>query len=179
MDSSEEARALKMAMNESAFRTANERLRNAALGHRFLPDQRVPFVCECADDGCYEVVMLRLADYEQVRLHPSRCLLVAGHEDAEALHERVIEAEAGYAVVEKVGTAGREAAGSTGVVLVRPPLNSSVAWRPFRARRPRRARRLSAAAASELAAQQFDKAGALSLGERDDGLGRADVGEVK
>jgi hypothetical protein len=41
---------------------------------------------------------------------PSRFLLVAGHEDAEALHERVIEAEAGYAVVEKVGTVGREAA---------------------------------------------------------------------
>jgi hypothetical protein len=70
MGSTEEARGRKMAMNESAFRTANERLRNAALGHRFLPDQRVPFICECADDGCYEVVMLRLADYEQVRQHP-------------------------------------------------------------------------------------------------------------
>ena len=29
----------------------------------------------------------------------------------------------------------------------------------------------------ELAAEQLDEAGALSLGERDDGLGRADVGD--
>jgi hypothetical protein len=31
----------------------------------------------------------------------------------------------------------------------------------------------------ELAAEQFDEAGALSLGERNDGLGWADVGEVE
>ena len=31
----------------------------------------------------------------------------------------------------------------------------------------------------ELAAEQLDEAGALSLGERHDGLGRADVGEVE
>ena len=31
----------------------------------------------------------------------------------------------------------------------------------------------------ELAAEQLDEAGALSLGERNDGLGRADVGEVE
>jgi hypothetical protein len=109
MGSDDEVRGRKMAMNESAFRTANERLRGAALSHRFLADQRVPFICECADRGCYEVVMLSLTDYEQVRQHPSRFLLVAGHEDAEAVHERIIQAEAGYAVVEKVGTAGREA----------------------------------------------------------------------
>jgi hypothetical protein len=35
---------------------------------------------------------------------------VAGHEDAEAAHERIIEAEKGYAIVEKFGDAGTEAA---------------------------------------------------------------------
>jgi hypothetical protein len=37
-------------------------------------------------------------------------VLVAGHEDDEAAHERIIEAEKGYAIVEKLGDAGAEAA---------------------------------------------------------------------
>lgn len=44
-----------------------------------------------------------------MRAHPNRFFLVAGHEDAEAAHERIVEAEQGYAAVEKVGTAGVEA----------------------------------------------------------------------
>jgi hypothetical protein len=105
-----EAWALKLAMNESAFRASNERLRRAAASHRFEERQGVPFLCECADPGCREIVMLSLEQYEKVRAHPSRFLLVAGHEDAEAELERIVEAERGYAIVEKVGTAGREAA---------------------------------------------------------------------
>jgi hypothetical protein len=54
--------------------------------------------------------MLSIAEYEQVREHPSRFLLVAGHEDPEAAHERIVEAENGYAIVEKVGQAQLEAA---------------------------------------------------------------------
>jgi hypothetical protein len=54
--------------------------------------------------------MVSLVDYEAVRAQPDRFFLVAGHEDAEAAHERILEAEPGYAVVEKVGTAGGEAA---------------------------------------------------------------------
>jgi hypothetical protein len=109
MHSDGEARAIKLAINQSAFRTANERVRSGAVSHRFLPDQRVPFVCECADSQCREIVMLKLAEYERVRQQPTWFLLVAGHEDSEAVHERIVEAEAGYAIVEKVGTAGREA----------------------------------------------------------------------
>ena len=105
-----EERALKLAMNESAARTSNERLRRMAISHRFAPYQRVPFVCECADAMCHETVMLSLEEYERVRVYPSRFLLVAGHEDAEATHEWIVEAENGYAIVEKVDIAGREAA---------------------------------------------------------------------
>jgi hypothetical protein len=104
-----EARARKLAMNQSAFRGANERMQRLARSHRFDATQRVPFVCECADPNCRETVMLSLADYEAVRAHAERFFLVAGHEDPEAAHERVLEAEQGYAVVEKVGTAGVEA----------------------------------------------------------------------
>ena len=103
-------RARKLAINQSRFRSANERMERQAVSFRFEPDQGVPFLCECGDPGCYEVVMLSLQDYERVRAHPSRFLLVAGHEDEEAIHERIVEAENGYAIVEKVGAAGEEAA---------------------------------------------------------------------
>jgi hypothetical protein len=106
----DEARARKFAMNQSAFRAANERLRRAADSHGFRLGDRAPFVCECADEHCYEIVMLALADYEHIRAHPTWFLLVAGHEEEDAGLERIVDAEQGYAVVEKLGTAGEEAA---------------------------------------------------------------------
>jgi hypothetical protein len=109
METEDEARARKLALNQSTFRSTNERIQRAALSHRFAARQRVPFVCECADPNCSEIVMLSLLDYDAVRAHPDRFFLAAGHEDAEATHERILEAEAGYAIVEKIGTAGVEA----------------------------------------------------------------------
>ena len=106
----DEARAHKFAANQSRFRRLNERLQRAAYSHRFEAGDRVPFLCECADPGCFEAVWLSMAEYEQVRAHPSRFVLVAGHEDEETGHERIIDAEMGYAIIEKVGTAGDEAA---------------------------------------------------------------------
>ena len=110
MSADDEARAHKLAANQSRFRRSNERLQRAAYSHRFEAADRLPFLCECADPGCFEAVMLSLEEYERVREHPSRFVLVAGHEDAEAAHERIVEAEKGYAIVEKVGEAGAEAA---------------------------------------------------------------------
>ena len=109
METADDTRARKLAMNQSRFRSANERMQRAARSHRFDANQRVPFLCECADPHCQEIVMLSLVNYEAVRAHPNRFFLVAGHEDAEAAHERILEAEQGYSVVEKVGTAGGEA----------------------------------------------------------------------
>jgi hypothetical protein len=106
----DEARALSLTANQSRFRTLNDRLSRAADSHHFEAGVRVPFTCECSDAGCREVVMLRLDEYERVRTHPTWFLLVVGHEDDESPHERVIEAESGYAIVEKVGAAGVEAA---------------------------------------------------------------------
>jgi hypothetical protein len=54
--------------------------------------------------------MLSIEEYEHIREHPTWFLLVAGHEDEEATHERIVSAEQGYAVVEKIGDAGAEAA---------------------------------------------------------------------
>lgn len=106
----EHAVRIKLAINESAFRTANDRLRDAALSHHFRADQGVPFICECSDPGCRETVMLCIDEYENIRAHPTWFLLVAGHEDEDASLERIVDAENGYAVVEKIGVAGEEAA---------------------------------------------------------------------
>jgi hypothetical protein len=105
----EHAVAIKLAMNESVFRTANDHLRGAALSHHFKTDQRVPFICECSDPGCRETVMLCIDEYEHIRAHPTWFLLVAGHEDEDSTMERIVDAESGYAVVEKIGVAGEEA----------------------------------------------------------------------
>jgi hypothetical protein len=50
---------------------------------------------------------LTLAEYEHVRARPTHFVLVPTHEIPEV--ERVVEREAGYVVVEKVGEAARVA----------------------------------------------------------------------
>src|SRR3954464_3345953 len=110
MAADDETRAHKLAANQSRFRRSNERLQRAARSHRFRAADRVPFLCEGADPGCFEAVMLSMEENDRIREHPSRFVLVAGHEDAEAAHERIIEAEKGYAIVGKLGGAGAEAA---------------------------------------------------------------------
>jgi hypothetical protein len=105
----QDAAAEKLARSQSAFRSSNERLRRVAANHRFEPADRLPFVCECADPNCYEIVLLSIEEYEGLRAHPTWFLLVAGHEDDETPHERIVEAENGYAIVEKLGAAGTAA----------------------------------------------------------------------
>ena len=99
----------KLVENEARFRRANERIREAAVSYGFTREQRIPFFCECSDPSCRETVMLSLPAYDHARAHPDRFLLCAGHENEDDL-ERIVEAEDGYAVVEKIGEAGREAA---------------------------------------------------------------------
>lgn len=101
--------AKKVAANESAFRDANERVRRAALSFRFEPDQGVPFLCECSNPACREIVMLSLEEYEEIRADSKRFLVLAGHEDSEATNERIVADEEGYGVIEKTGLAGEEA----------------------------------------------------------------------
>ena len=102
-------RAMKLAMNQSACRDANEKLEHAAKSHHFDGQYRVPFLCECGDADCFATVMLGIDEYEHIRAHPIWFFLVAGHEDEERSHERVVVAERGYAIVEKIGAAGAEA----------------------------------------------------------------------
>jgi len=57
------------------------------------------FVCECSDIECVMVIVLPIGEYEEVRAHPTRFLVLDGHEDKSI--ERVVETRPDYLIVEK------------------------------------------------------------------------------
>jgi hypothetical protein len=96
-------RAVKAARNQALWREINERIRSLA-----EDSGDVDFVCECANLECTETIQLSVAEYEHVRGSPKRFPIALGH-DLPAF-EDVVAADARYAVVEKKGKAGKEAA---------------------------------------------------------------------
>jgi hypothetical protein len=60
-----------------AVREANQEIRDAAAKHDVR--ERVPFLCECADVRCTEIVRLSLADYDEVRADRTRFVVAPGH----------------------------------------------------------------------------------------------------
>ena len=66
----------RIARNDATFRHANERIERAA---EQADVELVPFLCECADERCTEIVRVSLADYEAVREHPERFLTAPDH----------------------------------------------------------------------------------------------------
>jgi hypothetical protein len=96
-----DAHAERVARNESTFREANERIQRAAETHAFAG--LVPFICECADERCTEIIRLRLAAYEAVRASATRFVVAPGHEEGES--SRLVSDGEGYQVIEKTGDA--------------------------------------------------------------------------
>ncbi len=96
--------AERVAKNDATFRDANEGVKAAA--ERFNVTEGIPFVCECADEDCREIVQLSLSEYEAVRAHPRHFFNAPGHEAAAGPHGEVVAREPAYVVVEKVGIAG-------------------------------------------------------------------------
>jgi hypothetical protein len=93
----------RIARNDAAFRRANERISAAA--ETYGVDIPVPFVCECADPECSEVVRLKLEAYEEIRADSRRFFHVPGHRDAEGTAGVVVAERDGYVIVEKTGHA--------------------------------------------------------------------------
>jgi hypothetical protein len=97
--------AERIGRNDSAFRDANEGIR-AKAGEQLLGfDEPVPFICECADEGCTTIVQLSLVEYEDVRADSRQFLNVIGHERAEGLVE-IMLTNHNHLVVRKAGRAG-------------------------------------------------------------------------
>jgi hypothetical protein len=96
--------AERMAANEATFREANERIQQRAQELEF--SEPVPFLCECGEPGCREILRLTLGEYEQVRGGGgARFFVLPGHEDVAGSSGRVCERKDGFVVVEKVGKA--------------------------------------------------------------------------
>jgi hypothetical protein len=91
-------RSARLAANEAVFRAGNELIGKATRG---LSD-RTEFLCECGDPHCFRRVELSAEEYEAVRSHPARFLVVPGHEDLTA-GEVVVEERGQWTVVEKRG----------------------------------------------------------------------------
>jgi hypothetical protein len=66
----------------------------------------VPFICECADPTCMEVLRVELDEYRSVRSSPRRFLKAASHGADAGPAARLVSEHEGYVVVEKLGRAG-------------------------------------------------------------------------
>jgi len=91
-------RHTRRAENQTLFRMGNTRLNDVVDGH--LPDDaRLPFLCECADEGCNGRVEIARSRWQDVVAHANQFVMVAGHPTSEG--ELVVGAIDGYEIVRK------------------------------------------------------------------------------
>jgi hypothetical protein len=98
--------AQRAAENESIFRDANERIEER-LGELTLEEGRSPFLCECEDLRCREMLRLTRDEYETVRARPDRFVVAPGHA---VTNVRLVSETGRFQVIEKTGEAGEIAA---------------------------------------------------------------------
>jgi hypothetical protein len=91
--------------DEAAIRDVNEGIERG----QWPGDENSPvgFRCECARLGCNQLVELTVTEYEEVRSHPRRFVVVPGHELPDV--ETVVVTRPGYLIVEKRDQAGQSA----------------------------------------------------------------------
>ena len=94
--------AAQAAENEVTFRNVNERLEEKA-AELELANERTPFLCECEDERCTDVLLLGRGEYEEVRAHPARFVVAPGHQEQD---DELIREEADFTVIEKHGEEG-------------------------------------------------------------------------
>jgi hypothetical protein len=99
--------AERVGRNDAIFRHANEQIDRVAEAEEFGGE--VPFLCECADPRCMEIIMLTLAEYDDIRRDARWFVNVPGHQASAQGWAQVIETHEAYVVVEKIGPAGEVA----------------------------------------------------------------------
>jgi hypothetical protein len=107
----DDAAAEKVARNNAAFRAANEGIAAAAEEHGLDDGRRVPFICECSDPRCTEIILLTLPEYGRVRSNPRWFAHASGHDADVPDAVRLLEDHGRYVLAEKVNHAGDVAAG--------------------------------------------------------------------
>lgn len=96
--------AERVARTNMTFRDANEQIR-AKADEYGSPMERLPFLCECAEESCTQIVSLTLEEYGRIRAESTRFLNAVGHDSAGGPHVTVVDRYDHYVVVEKVGAA--------------------------------------------------------------------------
>jgi hypothetical protein len=81
----------------------NERLEQTAAELSF-GEERTPYLCECEDRGCRQVILLTRQEYEAARAQPRTFVVVPGHQSGD---ERMVEEGARFIIVEKTGEEGK------------------------------------------------------------------------
>src|SRR4051812_18188624 len=99
--------AERIGRNDAIFRNANEGISEVAEAEQI--DGPLPFICECADPACREIVLIAAEEYTAIRNDPRWFLNVPGHEAAAQGWGQVVQRHDGYVVVEKIGPAGEVA----------------------------------------------------------------------
>ena len=99
--------AERIGRNDAIFRSANERISEVAEAEEM--EDRVPFICECADPACCEIVQMSMNEYREVREEPRLFLNVPGHQASAQGWAQVVESHDRYVVVVKIGPAGEVA----------------------------------------------------------------------
>ena len=90
-------RAERLALNEAAFRVANERA--SRWDERHAQGEAELYLCECADLACPARIELTQEAYEAVRENSLHFFCAPGHEIPDV--ETVIERHEKYVVIEK------------------------------------------------------------------------------
>ena len=94
----------RVARNDAIFREANEGIHEAASTYDIL--EQIPFICECADGNCRELLVLSMDEYEEIRRNPRHFLNAPGHVRAAQGAAEVVADRRRYEIVEKTGYAG-------------------------------------------------------------------------
>jgi hypothetical protein len=94
--------AERSALNEAAFRAANEKIEQRR-NELEVEEERTPYLCECDEPSCTEVILLTRDEYRRARSSDRSFVVRPGHTDD---HGRVLMETDAYAIVEKTGTAG-------------------------------------------------------------------------
>jgi hypothetical protein len=94
----------RIARNDAIFREANEQIRDFAATSGI--ETPLPFICECADPECREIVQLTSEEYRELRSDPRHFVNVEGHQVAAGGWGEVVAQTDGHVTVEKLGRAG-------------------------------------------------------------------------
>ena len=98
--------AEKIARNNATFRNANDEINVAAQAHGLDDGRPVPFICECSDPRCTQIIRLTLAEYRRVRGNARWFAHALGHEEAIPGAVELVDRNDRYVLVQKVGEAG-------------------------------------------------------------------------